>query len=69
MHICRRIRGRARIHKHMLNKETLLNFYLPQQSNTLIENNCQNSPQVSTHNIAKTKMPHGSMLVDAKLGL
>ena len=63
MHICRRIRGRARIHKHMLKKETLHNFNLPQQANPLMENNFQNSPQVSTHNIVKANMPHGSLLV------
>ena len=28
-----------------------------------MENNCQNSPQVSTHNILKANMPHGSLLV------
>ena len=46
-----------------LKKETLHNFYLPQQANSLMENNCQNSPQVSTHNIVKANMPHGSLLV------
>ena len=53
----------TRIHKHMLNKETLHNFNLPQQANPLMENNFQNSPQVSTHNIVKANMPHGSLLV------
>ena len=46
-----------------LKKETLHNFYLPQRANSLMENNCQNSPQVSTHNIVKANMPHGSLLV------
>ena len=44
-----------------LKKETLHNFYLPQRANSLMENNCQNSPQVSTHNIVKSK--HASWLI------
>ena len=52
---------RPHVHTNIcLRKETLHNFYLPQQANSLMENNCQNSPQVSTH---KANMPHGSLLV------
>ena len=47
----------------MLNTKTLYNFNLSQQSNALMENNCQNSPQVSTRNIVIASMPHGSLLV------
>ena len=55
MRICGRTCVRKRVHPHISN--------IKQEHNPFIENNCQNSPQVSTHNIINANMPHGSLLV------
>ena len=55
--------GAKRVHKHMVYEEVDHNANLSRPSNTLTENNCQNSPQVSTHNRVNANMPHGSLLV------
>ena len=55
--------GAKRVHKHMVYEEVDHNANLSWQANTLTENNCQNSPQVSTHAIAKATMPSGSLSI------
>ena len=55
MRICGRTCVRKRVHPHISN--------IKQEHNPFMEDNCQNGPQVSTHNIINANMPHGSLLV------
>ena len=55
MRICGRTRIRERIHSHVSN--------IKKEHSPLTNDNCQNRPQVSTHNIINANMPHGSLLV------